>query len=303
MKRFFLLLAGALLFQAAASEPSAFGAGNLDSDEPYGLTTTEKKIVENRKSLQTAKRQSQENTVQLQSLRDRLDGFQTILEGLNDNVRENKLALGELTSEQSGNRQRDERITALEASVQASETNIASLKALMQTLATQVDALNANYVSKEEFDRLVNDINAFKSDLGKTLKSGGNAAAADPYASLSSKALAAEAQKNYDALYFSKAIPMYEELIRRNHKPAYAHFMIGEMWHYRKDWAKALSYYKESAARYDKASYMPTLMLHSAESMQHLGDTANAKKFLQSLRAKYPQSKEASEAGTLLNTL
>ena len=303
MKRFFFLLASALLYQAAASEPSAFGAGNLDSDEPYGLTTTEKKIVENRKSLQNAKRQSQENSAQVQSLRDRLDGLQTILEGLNANVRENKMALGELASGQNDGRLRDEKIAALEASVQASETNMASLKALMQTLATQVDAINANYVSKDEFNRLVNDINAFKSDLGKTLKSGGSAAVADPHASLSNKALAAAAKKNYGALYFSKAIPMYEEMIRRNYKPAYAHFMIGEMWHYRKDWSKALSYYKESASRYDKASYMPTLMLHSAECMQQLGDTANAKKFLQSLRAKYPGTKEASEAGALLNTL
>ena len=303
MKRFFLLLTVALLFQAAASEPSAFGAGNLDSDEPYGLTNTEKKIVENRKSLQTAKRQSQENSAQVQSLRERLDGLQTVLEGLNENVRENKLALDALASEQNGSRARDEKIAALEASARASENNIASLKALLQTLATQVDAINANYVSKEEFNRLVNDINAFKGDLSKTLKSGGSAAAADPYASLSSKALAAEAQKNYDGLYFAKAIPMYEELIRRNYKPAYAHFMIGEMWHYRKEWSKALSYYKESASRFDKASYMPTLMLHSAESMQHLGDTANAKKFLQTLRAKYPGTKEAAEAEALLNTL
>jgi TolA-binding protein len=303
MKRFFLLLAGALLFQAQASEPSAFGAGNLDSDQPYGLTTTEKKIVENRKSLQTAKRQSQENTSQLQSLRDRLDGLQTVLEGLNENVRENKMSLGTLASDQNGSRLRDEKIAALEEAVRASETNIASLKALMETLAAQVDAINANYVSKEEFNRLVDDINAFKGDLSKTLKSGGSAAAADPYASLSSKALASEAKKNYDKLYFKKAIPMYEELIRRNYKPAYAHFMLGEMWHYRKSWSKALAYYKESAKRYDKASYMPTLMLHSAEAMQHLGDTANARKFLQSLRAKYPGTREAAEAETLLNTL
>ena len=303
MKRFFLLLTVALLLQAEASEPSAFGAGNLDSDQPYGLTNTEKKIVENSKSLQTAKRQSQENNAQLQSLRERLDGLQTVLEGLNENVRENKLAVDAMTSGQDGNRERDEKIAALEASVQASETNIASLKTLLQSLAAQVDSISANYVSKEEFDRLVNDINTFKRDLGKTLTSSGTTSAADPYASLSNKALASEAKKNYDDLYFSKAIPQYEELIRRNYKPAYAYFIVGEMWHYRKEWSKALSYYKESAGRYDKASYMPTLMLHSAESMKALGDTANAKKFLQTLRAKYPGSKEASEAGTLLNTL
>lgn len=213
------------------------------------------------------------------------------------------MALKDLAADENSSRLRDEKIASLAETVQANETNIASLKTLMQSLATQVDTINANYVSKDEFNRLVNDINAFKRDLSKTLKSADAGASGDPYASISSKALASDAKKNYESLNFNKAIPMYEELVRRNYKPATANFMIAEMWHYRKEWSKALSYYKESASRFDKASYMPTLMLHSAESMQHLGDTANAKKFLQTLRAKYPGTKEAAEAEALLNTL
>ena len=34
-----------------AAEPSAFGAGNLDSTSPYGLTSSEKAVLENKKSL------------------------------------------------------------------------------------------------------------------------------------------------------------------------------------------------------------------------------------------------------------
>jgi len=304
MKRFSLLLSAVLLLQAQASEPSAFGAGNLDSDAPYGLTSAEKKIVENRKTLETTKQKSQENTAQLQSLRERLDGLQTIIEGLNEKAQSNKLKVGELEAEAGSARTRDEKLAALEEAVRAEEANIASLKELLQTLAAQVDTINANYVSKDEYNRLVEEVNTFKRDLSSTLKGvSATAPAADPYASLSSKALAAQAEKKYDALFFKDAIPMYEELIRRNYKPALAHFMIGEMWHYRKAWEKALSYYKESAGRYDEAPYMPKLMLHSAECMMHLGDTANAKKFLQSLRAKYPGTGEAVKAEALLNTL
>jgi len=303
MKYLFFLMATVLLLQAQASEPSAFGAGNLDSDEPYGLTATEKKIVENQKSLQTAKRQSQENSTQLQSLRDRLDGLQTVIEGLTEKVQENKMALGGVAEEKTATQQRDEKIAALEESIRASETNIATLKTLLESLATQVDAINTNYVSKDEFNRFIDEINKFKSDLSKTLKSTGSAKTDDSFSSLSNTALAAEAKKNYDNLHFNTAIPMYEELVRRNYKAAYAHFMIGEMWHYRKQWDKALSYYKESADRSSKTSYMPTLMLHSAECMKHLGDTENAKKFLQTLQAKYPGTREAEKAGALLNTL
>ena len=303
MKRLFLLIAAALCSQAAiASEPSAFGAGNLDSDNPYGLTSAEKKIVENRQTLQNTKRKIIENSAQLNSLRERLDGMQAILEGLTEKAQTNKKMVGELAAEKERDAVRDEKIAALENAIQAQETNLMSMKTLMEKMASQLDTIDANYVSKEEYNRLVSEVNAFKNDLSKTLKSV-SAPTQDPYASIASKDLAAQAKKNYDKLYFRKAIPMYEELIRRSYKPAYAHFMLGEMWHYRKKWSKALSYYKESARRYDKASYMPTLMLHSAECMKHLGDRANATKFLQALMAKYPDSSEAADAKALLNTL
>jgi len=302
MRHLPLLFAGALLFQLHASEPSVFGAGNLDSDSPYGLTDAEKKIVENRQDLKSTKRKSQENSTQLQSLRDRIDGLQTIIEGLADKTQQNKLQVDELAKGAAA--KRDARIAALEASVQADEANIASLKALLEKMATQVDAINTNYVSKDEFNGLVEQINAFKRDLGKTLKSvSAPVTDGETYASKSNQELAAEAQQQFDKLYFKNALPLYEELIRRNYKPAYAHFMIGEMWHYRKEWSKALSYYKESASRSSKSSYMPTLMLHSAECMMHTGDSVNAKKFLQSLVAKYPATSEAAEAERLLNTL
>lgn len=303
MKRASFLIAAVLCSQAAAaSEPSAFGAGNLDSDTPYGLTSTEKKIVENRHTLQNTKRKITENSEQLSSLRERLDGMQTILEGLAEKAQSNKMMLDTLAGDKEQDALRDEKIAALQKAIEAQDTNLASMKALMETMASTLDTINANYVSKDEYNQLVSEVNAFKKSLSKTLKSVA-APTQDPYASIASKDLAARAKQNYKKLYFRKAIPMYEELIRRNYKPAYAHFMLGEMWHYRKQWAKALAYYKESARRYDKASYMPKLMLHSAECMKHLKDRANAKKFLQALLAKYPDAPEAADAKALLRTL
>jgi TolA-binding protein len=302
MKFLLPIITAGVLMQAQAAEPSAFGAGDLNSKEPYGLTSTEKEIVKTRDSVKTVKYKSQENSAQLQSLRDRLDGIQTVLEGLSERVQENKTALADVAAEKASAQQRDEKIAALQQSVQASETNIDAMKTLLQGLAAQVDTINANYVSKDEYNQLVEQVNAFKKDVSKLFKKGSSTKSSG-YDKVSSKALAADAKKEYDSLYFNAAIPKYEELIRRNYKPAYAHFMIGEMWHYRKNWSKALSYYKESADRYSKASYMPTLMLHSAECMKHLGDIANAKKFLTALAAKYPGTAEAKKAEALLNTL
>lgn len=305
MKPFFPLLALVISFlPLGAAEPSAFGAGNLQSDQPYGLTKTEQSIYENQKALRSVESTGRDNKAQLQTLRERLDGLQTIIEGLNDKAQTNKLQLVELSrdAEQKAT-SRDEKIVMLDASVAANAANIDALKKLLETLAAQVDGINANYVSKDEYNRLVSDVNAFKRDMGKTLKNVSGGEATDPYESMSSQKLAAEARSNYKKLYFKYAIPQYEELIRRNYKPAEAHFMIGEMWHYRKDWAKALSYYKESARLFDKADYMPTLLLHSAECMKHTGDTDNARRFLQTLLAQYPNAAEAGDARTLLDTL
>jgi len=305
--RYFLLFASAAAFLNAA-EPSAFGAGNLESEQPYGLSGSEKSIFENKKNLQKIKSDAASNAAQLSTLRERLDGLQTIIEGLNDKAQQNRLTLGELNTQQAqSDASRDEKTAALEASVAANVQNIGALKGVIDEIAVKLDAVAASYVSKEEFNRLVEEVNAFKSAVAKELKTGSGtapqAAATESYEGMSSKKLAAEAKSNYDRLYFKFAIPQYEELIRRNYKPAYAHYMIGEMWHYRKEWAKALSYYKESAARYSKARYMPTLMLHSAECMEKTGDSANAASFLQALLAKYPDSKEAAAARQMLDRL
>jgi TolA-binding protein len=72
--------------------------------------------------------------------------------------------------------------------------------------------------------------------------------------------------------------------------------MIGEMNYDRKNFAEAIAYFKKSAALYSKAEYMPTLILHTAISMELTGDYKNAKVFYNAVLSKYPDSKEASIA-------
>jgi TolA-binding protein len=79
--------------------------------------------------------------------------------------------------------------------------------------------------------------------------------------------------------------------------------MIGEMKYRRKNYAEALTYFKKSSQLYSKASYMPTLLLHSAIAMDKTGDKAHARKFYNAVIAKYPNSKEAKEAKRLLAKL
>jgi TolA-binding protein len=68
----------------------------------------------------------------------------------------------------------------------------------------------------------------------------------------------------------------------------------------RKNYANAISYYKKSSSLYSKASYMPTLMLHTAVSMSKTGDKQHANAFFKAVVAKYPNSVEAKEANIYL---
>ena len=77
------------------------------------------------------------------------------------------------------------------------------------------------------------------------------------------KSMMDEAISLFKKDYFSKAIPIFEELIAANYKPATNNYYLGEIWYYRKKYADAIRHFKTSAMLYDKASYMPKLLLHS----------------------------------------
>lgn len=295
----FLLAAFLLPFPLLASEPSAFGAGDLDSDNPYGLTSSEKSILKNKKTLDSIKQKSYANENQVGSLLERVDGLQTVIEGLNEKSEKNRIELKSITDQFGA----DDSFTQLQSVVKenqeiskANEANIVKLRAVLDEFSKLLDSINSDYVSKKEFNALVTDVNEFKGLMGKELRSKSKAKAAPADKEISSAELAKMAKANYDRQRYTKAIIQYSTLIERKYKPAMSNYMIGEMWYYRKDYGKAISYFKESAKLYDKASYMPTLLLHSAISMENTGDDKNAQMFFSAIVAKYPDTKAAKTA-------
>ncbi len=287
----------------AADEPSALGAGNLDSANPYGLTSAEKNILKNKQTLKDLKSKSYTNQVQVNSLLERIDGLQSIIEGLTQKSQANEFELKRIQQSLSEDKTSEKmtdletRVTQLEAMIKVNEENLTQLKSAMEKLSQLIDSINSTYVTKDEYNALVTDINDFKKLVAKELKSGSNVkTSSNDNKKISNGTLATMAAENYKKKYYTKAIEQYEELIDRKYKPAYAHYMIGEMLYYRKDYGKAIAYFKESVKRYDKASYMPTLMLHTAISMKKTGDKKNADSFFNAIIVKYPDSKAASIA-------
>ena len=58
-----------------ASEPSVFGAGNLNIPDPYGLTSEEKLILENKKEIQSVVQKNNLQSAKVETVTERLDGL------------------------------------------------------------------------------------------------------------------------------------------------------------------------------------------------------------------------------------
>ena len=290
----FLLFISSLVL---ASEPSVFGAGNLDSPNPYGLTETEKHILSNKKVLDTIEKKTFSQNSRVESIQERLDGLQTIIEGINEKSQANKIELKKIEQDRDiSKNERIEKEKQLFDKISSNEESILQLKTILTEFSAMIDTINTNYVSKEEFNAVIQDINSFKASVSKSFKSISVKKSSNTYDGMSKAEVAKKAKKLYDEKFYTKSIEYYTFLIQSNYKPARAHYMIGEMWYYRKKYDKAISYFKESARIYDKASYMPVLMMHSAVAMEKTGDIDNAKAFLNALIASYPENKLARDA-------
>ena len=289
----------------SAAEPSAFGAGNLNNPEPYGLTSNEKVILQNKKNLRKVEVKSNNQANEVDSLRERLDGLQSIIESLSRKSHNNKINLQKLndknTQELESSDEYEKRLSDVS---QVNSENILKTNAVITELSTLVDTINANHVTKDEFNALVNDVNKFKSLMAKELKgTKSKSATSSKLESMSKADIATAAQKFFNKRYYTDAIKHYNYLIEKNYKPAYAHYMIGEMNYRRKNYSDAISYFKKSVSLYSKAKYMPELMLHTAISMDKTGDKKNAKAFYKGIISKYPESKESNEARKYLNLI
>ncbi len=300
-KKVLLLLSCLPPIFSLAAEPSAFGAGDLTNSNPYGLTSNEKVLLETKKNLHKVSVKSNNQENELDSLRERIDGLQSIIESLSRKAHNNKInlkkqnELNNLKLENTG--EYEKRLSEV---VTANTQSIEKQKIVMQDMSLLIDTINKEYVSKNEFNRLVNDVNAFKVLVAKELKSSSKKVNNSSISKKSSATLYNEAAALYKKKYYTNAIRNYEVLIKRKYKPAYAHYMIGEMNYKRKNYATAISYFKKSSSLYSKASYMPNLMLHTAVSMEKTGDTGHANTFFKAIVSKYPNSAEAKDARVFL---
>jgi tetratricopeptide (TPR) repeat protein len=158
-----------------------------------------------------------------------------------------------------------------------------------------VNNIELTFITKDEFNGLVSDFNNFKKILKSELKTK-DVKKVSQKKNRTNWEISKDAEANFEKKHYTDAIRDYEYLIKQNFKPAYSHYMIGEMKFRRKDYAEAIAYFKKSAELYSKAKYMPSLMLHTAMAMEATGDIKNAKAFYNAIASSYPDTKEATVA-------
>jgi len=288
--RFFVLFS-LLSSLVLASEPSVFGAGNLNAPDPYGLTAEEKLILENKKEIQSVVQKNNIQSAKVETVSERLDGLQAIIEGLGQSVNEHKISLQKIAESSASDGNFSSSMSELQKQTSLNSENIIQLKTLLEELSHVVDSVNASYVSKEEFSLLMKQLKMtipLTTEVNSKMDAG----------TLEKKAKALFDQKKY-----AEAQAYYEMLIKKKYKAHECNFWIGETFFMRKEYKQAIAYYKESASLNDKATYMPTLLLHTGNAMEKNGDISSAKAFYKATVSKYSGSGSANEAEERLSKL
>lgn len=276
-----------------------FGAGDLKSNDPYGLTPAEKEIVKNQNFLKDNQKKIKKVDVKFKELNERVDGLESLFEG--ESIKLNKINIKfKKQIEQSNltnsiiekNNQKIKQaienlkieIENLKIEIEKNDDNIKILKKSFDNIITTVNQINGDYVTKKEFNKLIDILDKRSKNSKKIVKKRSN------------KEMMIEARKLFKKDYFSKAKPILETLVSKNYRPAECNFYLGEISYYRKQYKDALHYFKLSMTLYDKAKYLPKLLLHSAYSFDKLGDSENAQNFYITIVDIYPNTNEAKKA-------
>ncbi|HEB9305076.1 TPA: tetratricopeptide repeat protein [Campylobacter coli] len=309
MKKIFsVALIGATLLYA---ESSAFGAGDLTSDSPYGLTSGEKLLKE---KLDTLSNNDAQVNSRINEIEQRVEGLQSTLEGINSQYAKSNSRLTQLeTNFEAMENNLSTELQNLKAYVEESrkiqDTNNKQIKKILAELSSLVDSINANYVSKD-------DLNDFNLNANNTLviptsddknatSLKENNASVIPVKEKEVKQIDNSWKKKKNNEILDLAIKdlndnSYENsktklnyLISKQYKPARANFWLGEIEYKQKKYNNAIAYYKTSSALSTKGDYFPKLLYHTAISLDKIGDPKTANGFYKALKTNYPNSPEA----------
>jgi len=212
-------------------------------------------------------------------LKERLDGLMSIVEGLSASV--HKL---------------EHNKTPLISSSKVSNTN-----ELLEDLGIMIDDINSKYISRDELNKIL----ALKGMPGtvnvpsvKKEPESKEELPTQDTAKIYSQGVRLFVKQRYD-----EAVKKFVVTDTKGYKPAASNYYLGEISYYTKKYEDAIFYFKKSAGLYDKASYIDTLLLHTAIALEKTGDKAQAKAFYENIVENYKGKKAADIAKEKLRKL
>lgn len=287
-KTIFLLVAPLVLL---ANEPSAYGAGDLESSTPYGLTSSEKHILKNKQEVKSLDKKVGGVKVKLSQITENYEGLRSVAEAINTKISKIDSKILNLNAKIDTNTTSlSQEIAELQVYVQESRElqikNQESVKLVLTEMSSLIDSINTNYVSKKSFASL-------EAKVAKILKQQSAKKIAKTATKIDGASLIKEATNAFNAKKYDNAKKKFTELVNRNYKPARSNYYLGEIAYFQKSYTAAIKHYKKSLSLYDKASYIPRLLYHTGISFNKLGKATEGSRFFDALKNGYPESKEA----------
>jgi len=215
---------------------------------------------------------------QIAQQNERIEGLMSIVEGLSATV--NELQYQTQTS--------------------GEVRNDGNTRDLLQDLGKMIDKINTNYVTKEELSK------ALKSKGEYTASKSKKKVKQNKEESLEGKStgkLYSEGVRLFVKKRYDEAKKRFTVTDTKGYKPAASNYYLGEIAYYTKKYEDAIFYFKKSAGLYDQASYIDTLLLHTAISLEKTGEKAQARAFYENIVANYEGKKTAIIAKQKLKKL
>jgi TolA-binding protein len=308
-KQIFLFSIALLPMVALSDEPSAFGSSSNFSSGTSSSSYSNTVTVSDRKPQNSQKTATAINepvvsskTISNSSTSEEYEGMRSVMESYATKIAKQDEKMRQLEEENKKLRE------YVEESRKIQTDNQDKIKVVVGELGTLIDSINKNYVPKEKFDQLANEVKGGKGSAAKTTTAPEAAkkdapVTATPPKTISAKELSTkdsatlikEADDQFEKKSYSDAQPLYAELLNRSYKPAKVNFNLGEIAYNQKSYSAAIEYYKSSIALFDKAAYTPTLLYHTGTSFEKLGKTKEAQGFYKALKEGYPDSPEAKK--------
>ncbi len=278
-----------------AQEVSVFGAGNIASENPYGLTENEQVLLSNKKRVD-------EVESKLNSYSEDMIGVKSVVEGTNSQIAKLESRVSDLEIRTTG---KVSKLANKQTSV-VTEQDILDLRNDIADLKRQVEIINQKLEinvkknsevvvatkPKKEFTKKQEALpQPSKLETKETQTKNTNKVVA--FDDMKPSEIEKIAHRLFNENKYIESKIHYEYLASKKYNLAKTNFMLGEIAFNQKSYANAIKNYQESIKNDDKADYMPKLLLNAGISLEKVGDKNNADKFFKVLKSQFPNSPQA----------